>query len=191
MKATQILMEEHRAIERALAVLDAAAARMEAGEGVPTTLLLRTLEFIRLFADRCHHGKEEGFLFPALQRSGLPMDGGPLAVMNAEHDDGRALVRVMGEALDGIATGDDGARPEFCRAARDFSALLRAHIQKEDHILFVMAGMRIPPAEQERLAGEFANAEASGEACRSKGELLRTLGELEREIAEDVPASRA
>ena len=182
MKATDILMQEHRAIERALNILDIAAKKLEEGETIPAGLIGDTMQFIRLFADRCHHGKEEGFLFPALERSGLPKESGPLAVMQTDHDEGRALVRSMGEGLRQIEAGNAGAVPRFCRDSRDFSSLLRAHIMKEDHVLFVMADMRLPDAEKDKLTEDFMAAEASGEACRSKAELLRSLERIEREI---------
>jgi hemerythrin-like domain-containing protein len=190
MKATEILMQEHRAIERALHVLEIAATKLEEGETVPAGLIGDTMQFIRLFADRCHHGKEEGFLFPALERSGLPKESGPLAVMQTDHDEGRALVRSMGDALREIEGGNAEAVPQFCRDARDFSALLRAHIMKEDHVLFVMADMRLPDAEKDKLTDDFMAAEASGEACRPKAELLRSLERLEREIMNENAAVR-
>ncbi len=191
MKATEILMQEHRAIERALNVLDAAADRLESGESVSPDLIEGTMQFIRLFADRCHHGKEEGYLFPALERSGLPKEAGPLAVMQTDHDDGRVLVRSMGNALAHMAAGNRSAVPAFCRSAREFSALLRSHIMKEDQVLFVMADMRIPRAEQDQLTIDFLAAEATGEACRAKSELLRDLDRLEREIRIETTAVRS
>lgn len=191
MKATDILMQEHRAIERALNVLDAAAVRLEAGASVPPDLLEGAMQFIRLFADRCHHGKEEGYLFPALERSGLPKDAGPLAVMQTDHDDGRALVRSMGDALAQMAAGNRSVVPAFCRSAREFSALLRSHIMKEDQVLFVMADMRLPQGVQDQLTNDFLAAEATGEACRQKSDLLRDLDRLEREIQNESAAVRS
>ncbi len=190
MKATEILMQEHRAIERALNVLETAASKLERGETVPPALIGETMQFIRLFADKCHHGKEEGYLFPALERSGMLRDMGPLAVMQTEHDEGRALVRSMGDALREMESGNGAAVPSFCRSAREFSDLLRGHIMKEDHILFVMADMRLPEPEKEKLTNDFAIAEASGEACRSKPDLLRSLERLEREIVNEAAAVR-
>jgi len=115
---------------------------------------------------------------------------GPLAVMQTEHDEGRALVRSMGDAFQEMESGNENAVPEFCRSAREFSALLRGHIMKEDHILFVMADMRLPEEEKEKLTSDFMAAEASGEACRLKSDLLRTLERLEREIINQTAAIR-
>ena len=65
MTATEELMTEHRAIERMLAVLESAAGRLEAGERVRPDVFREALDFVRNFADRCHHGKEEENSSPA------------------------------------------------------------------------------------------------------------------------------
>ncbi|HLB00785.1 MAG TPA: hemerythrin domain-containing protein [Bacteroidota bacterium] len=181
-KATDILKNEHRAIERGLTVLEHCVSRLESGERVSAGTLADILKFIRTFADKCHHGKEEGYLFPALERSGLPRQTGPLAVMQAEHDEGRRLVGAMAKALDGAGSGDPASVGIFCRSAYSFTGLLRDHISKEDNVLFVMADMRLPDKEQERLAEDFHAAETTGEACMMKSELLRMLDRLETEM---------
>ena len=55
------------------------------------------LEFLRVFVDKCHHGKEEDLLFPALIAGGVPKEG-PIAVMLHEHEMGRRYVKAMSEA---------------------------------------------------------------------------------------------
>ncbi len=60
MGATEELMTEHRAIERMLAVLEVAAQRLEGGQRVRPGMLREAVDFVQNFADKCHHGKEEG-----------------------------------------------------------------------------------------------------------------------------------
>ena len=55
--------------------------------------------FLKEFADKCHHGKEEGLLFPAMVAAGIPDKGGPIGVMLAEHTQGRQFIRDMEESL--------------------------------------------------------------------------------------------
>lgn len=78
MKATQVLMEEHRVIERVLNSLQAGADRLECGQPVRPEFFLDAADFIKGFADGCHHKKEEGVLFIKMEQAGMPAQGGPL-----------------------------------------------------------------------------------------------------------------
>ena len=88
------------------------------------------LGFLKTFADRCHHGKEEKVLFPKLMQAGIPMNGGPLGVMLYEHDQGRQLLREMEVAL------ADRQPADFELYANRYAQLLEDHLAKEDNILF-------------------------------------------------------
>lgn len=155
MRPTQILNEEHRVILRVLAALERIAEATRAAGRIPARSAADALDFLATFADRCHHGKEEELLFPALVKKGLPREVGPVAVMLAEHDEGRALVRAMRAAL----AGEGRPAEDFARAASEFVELLRAHIAKEDQVLFPMADGMLAEAEQAELLGAFERVE--------------------------------
>jgi hemerythrin-like domain-containing protein len=157
--ATRILRQEHEAILKMLDVTDNVAGRLERGEAVRQEVLPDLLEFFRLFADQCHHGKEEDLLFPLLEQKGIPRPGGPIGVMLHEHEEGRALIGEMRDAAEAMKSGAAGAR--WAGAARDYVALLRAHIQKENDVLFVMAERLLSAGEQEQLAQAFEKLEVS------------------------------
>ena len=124
------------------------------------------LDFFRQYADRCHHGKEEDRLFPMMERHGFPADQGPVAVMRAEHEHGRALIRGMDAAIDGAADGDREQVEAWLSHATDYVALLREHIRKEDHCLFPMADQSLDEEAMRELADQFEVVE-SGELGRS------------------------
>ena len=84
-KPTEVLEREHHYIQQVGASLLLLAEELEKGEAVPAETLADTLEFLRTFADRCHHGKEEAFLFPLLEQKGVPPQGCPLGVLKKEH----------------------------------------------------------------------------------------------------------
>lgn len=159
MKPTGILKEEHRVIERVLAVLEEAATRLERGEQLPKGLFPKAVEFVRGFADRCHHGKEEGSLFPILERQGIPREGGPIGVMLFEHEEGRRWVTVMDEAGARYSRGEEAAREDLIEGARGYSQLLRAHIGKEDNVLFPMADQVLSETDQADLLERFEAVE--------------------------------
>jgi len=159
MKATEILMNEHELILRGVAVLERMARRATAGQVMPADDARSIIGFIRTFADGCHHAKEEGVLFPAMQAAGIPSQGGPVGVMLHEHELGRAAVREMDTAVQGF--GSDPAAPAaFARAAFTYVNLLTNHIFKENNILFRMADSAIPASQDAALVAAYDEHEA-------------------------------
>ena len=66
---TEILEEEHHYIQKVVGAMAALAERLETGQDVDTAMLQSIVEFMRTFADNCHHGKEETHLFTLLERN--------------------------------------------------------------------------------------------------------------------------
>ena len=159
MKATQILMEEHRVIERVLMALETAALRLEADKPLQTGFFFEAADFIKGFADGCHHKKEEGGLFKSMAQHGLSEQVGPVAVMLAEHEQGRAFTIAMREAALKQGAGDQTAKQAIISNARSYTSLLRQHIAKEDGVLFPMADRLIPPQDQDKLTSSFERIE--------------------------------
>jgi hemerythrin-like domain-containing protein len=189
MKATQILMNEHRVIERVLNSLDAAVARARQDDTVRPGFFIDAADFIRGFADGCHHRKEEGVLFKTMGANGMPVEGGPIGVMLYEHEQGRAFTRGMRSAAERWQAGDMSAKLETLQNASRYTALLRQHIQKEDAILFPMADRVIPQAEYAQVEQGFEHVEheETGEGIHEK--YLGLAEKLEREIGNQVASS--
>lgn len=166
----EILMHEHRVIEKMIDVLISVTRLIEKGESVDIEDLKAITDFISTFADKCHHGKEEGLLFPAMKRKGVPEEGGPIGVMLVEHEEGRAAVRGMREAIELMAKSDVAASKLFTRNAWRYVNLLVDHIQKEDNILYVMARDVLNHEDMEKLLTEFERVEKEdiGEGVHEK-----------------------
>jgi len=179
MKPTQELSQEHEAILLMITVLEKMAEKLGANETVDTTHLKKAVDFIKIFADKCHHGKEEDLLFPAMEKAGIPRTGGPLGVMLRDHVEGRGYVTAMSEALPGLTKGDRQAAARFAENARNYGALLTQHIFKEDHILYPMADARLTAAQQSELAACFADVEENVIGHGQHEEFHRLLKELE------------
>ena len=142
-----------------LAALETAAHRLDAGQPLNPSFFILASDFIQGFADGCHHRKEEGILFPAMEAAGFPSEAGPIAVMLAEHNLGRQLTAAMRAAAESIAAGDASARGPLIQAASDYAALLWQHIAKEENILFPMADSALDGPSQAKVAADFARVE--------------------------------
>ena len=89
----------------------------------------------------------------------MPREGGPVGVMLFEHDQGRSFVRKMTEATEAYGSDPKTAGMKWAEAAQNYASLLRAHIDKENHVLFVMAERMLSQQEQELLAKQFETLE--------------------------------
>ncbi len=155
MLPTDVLKSEHRVIEQVLNCLEKIADRAAAGE-FDRDSAQEAIDFLKNFADRCHHGKEEMQLFPLLEERGFDREHGPTGVMCDEHVEGRALISGM---VDGVTSAAPHAAKLFADHARRYIELLRVHINKEDHCLFAMADRVLSPADQEVLMARFDKVE--------------------------------
>ncbi|MCK5562617.1 hemerythrin domain-containing protein [Candidatus Bathyarchaeota archaeon] len=133
--AIEILKEEHRVIKRMLTILNVACEKLEKDEEVSTEIFRKAIDFIRVFADQCHHGKEEETLFPLVEQRGIPREGGPTGVMRMEHEQGRNFVKALADAVERYDQGDRNAKAAIIENARGYTQLLAQHIPKEDDIL--------------------------------------------------------
>lgn len=153
--ASDLLRKEHELILIALDILETASGRLTRGEKVDWEELSGLSVFLQVFADRWHHGKEEGIYFPAIEAAGIPRHGGPIGVMFAEHDIGRALMSRLREAS---AAGD---RDGLAGAAAEYVELMRPHIEKENLMLYMMGDSRLSEREHARIVGEYARYESA------------------------------
>jgi len=170
MEATDILSSEHRVIERVLTSLETAAVRLEGGEPFRPGFFIQAADFIRGFADGCHHKKEEGVLFISMREWGVPQVAGPIGMMLAEHEQGRVYTRAMRSAAERLEGGDSSSQAELVSAAHSYVSLLREHIYKEDNILFPLAQRVIPLSEQSKVLEDFEHVEHedTGEGVHEK-----------------------
>jgi len=177
MEAIEMLMKEHRLIERALDAMEGWITTLGSGsESNDKADLARFVLFIRGFADAYHHGKEEDILFVAMVEHGFPREVGPIPVMLHEHDLGRSLVSVLDGLAKQPATWSEQDRDTLARTVREFSALLRQHIQKEDQILYPMADTRLPEPVKEEMFRKFQAFEKQ-QASSGEQQRLRALGD--------------
>lgn len=180
MKPTEALKNEHGYIKEILLILDKIIGEASLRRTVPLKDLTKILSFIMVFVDKCHHGKEETILFPAMEEAGIPYHGGPIGVMLAEHEEGRRYVRAMSEAAQEYERGSPNALEKLAENARNYVSLLEQHIWKEDNVLFNLADEYIPSEIQLELVRKFKEFEVKeiGEEHENQLKALEKLREI-------------
>jgi hemerythrin-like domain-containing protein len=123
--------------------------------------------------------KEERVLFPLLQTRGLPRDHAVVAALLDQHQSGRAYLRRLRHACDGVRGGQPGAAAELGTLAREFGDLVHEHVRIEDHYFYEMASRQLLPEDHEPLERAFAALDESvrGPAIRRQArEALAAAG---------------
>jgi hemerythrin-like domain-containing protein len=160
MMPTETLMHEHQIILMVLDGADREAQHIQDSGSVHTETVEEMLDFFRNFADRCHHSKEETLLFARMEARGMPVQGGPIGAMLYEHDQGRQLIRAIADGLAPAANGDVQAAEAVGQNLLRYARLLRAHIHKEDNVLYPLADHLLTPEDQRELIEAFDRVEA-------------------------------
>lgn len=151
MTGTQDLRAEHAGVGRILSIMDVMARQMRAGASPNHDDLDHVIEFLRIFVDQCHHAKEEQLLFPALRTAGITAVDETLRILTAEHTHGRELVARIATAAGRLPGEEDYDNDGLVQAMTEFTALLRAHIRREENDCFSVADRELPPAVQDEL----------------------------------------
>jgi hemerythrin-like domain-containing protein len=159
MRPTDMLSHEHEVILMVCGAAEREARSMRETGRADAERVAKMVDFFRTFADHCHHAKEEDHLFVKMQERGFPRDAGPVGVMLHEHEQSRACVTAVAAHLAAAAAGDAGALAAVADNLLAYASLLRAHIFKEDNILYPMANQALTEADQAELAAAFERVE--------------------------------
>lgn len=160
MTAIDDLINEHKAVVVALAVLEKVVASISADNSKASDDLADLLDFFTGFVDRCHHAKEEEILFPELERALQGREGEvPIRSMLSDHAEGRKHVEALRQQLERHRSGDVSAIEQMAQQANAYRRLLSSHIEKENEVLFVAAKKFIPADVASRLPEQFERIE--------------------------------
>jgi len=138
-KATSDLMKEHEGITLMLNIMSKVSDNIQKNNALNSEHMEKIIEFLKVFADKCHHGKEEKLLFPELERNGIPSQSGPIGVMLYEHQVGRGYIKNLSDAFTKFKAGDHNAMLQIADEMKKYVNLLTSHIHKENNVLFPMA----------------------------------------------------
>lgn len=180
MNSIEVMMAEHRLIERMLKVMRKACYGVMQGEAINYEDFDQMIDFVRNYADAHHHGKEEKFLFNEMVEH-LGALGTKLVKngMLVEHDLGRLHMQELTEALERVKAGDDESKLDVIANAISYTHLLARHIGKEDAVVYTFAQRQLPAEILESVNAKTKQFEEEAEAKGTQQHYLNMLEKLE------------
>ena len=156
MQARGPLMIEHRLIERMLKLVNKVLIKIEKQETVDPVFVDTVVDFIRTYADRTHHGKEEEILFRELEKKDMSNDNRLL--MNElieEHIFGRKITKELIEANARYRRGEKSALSIITAKLSTLVDFYPKHIEKEDKVFFPAARAYLTDSEDQAMLAEY------------------------------------
>ncbi len=176
-----MLVSEHDNIKRVIKVVRKICFELTKGMEVPYDDFDKVIEFIRNYADKYHHGKEEDMLFIEMNNELLDLIGeGPVQGMLIEHNFGRSLVIDLEMALRHHKDGNEEAIVDIIGSAIGYGNLLTKHINKEDNMIYKYAKANLKKETLDKLDLEFKEFESSEANINTREEYVKFVDELEK-----------
>lgn len=189
-RATHSLEQEHRTIEKILRVIGVLVDELTENRDIDDDILRDLCQFLRVHGHQCHHGKEESYLFPMLERHGVPEEGCPLGALRHEHERSRVLTQKLVQASAEYAANRHDGSSALSEVLRNIAQFYPAHIWKEEYLLFPMARKVLSEEDDQRLLKEFKSVESDIYSYAHESyEQLAT--ELEDRVVKTSPKMRA
>ncbi|HIW20685.1 MAG TPA: hemerythrin domain-containing protein [Candidatus Dorea intestinavium] len=182
MKSIELLVEEHENIKRMLDVVHKAAISALEGGEINVDDFKKMVDFIRRYADKTHHGKEEHFMFKVMvEELGNIAKNLVSHGMLVEHDLARLYVSQLDAALDSYKENKDTeSKWAIIVAAGSYEQLLRRHIDKENGVAYPFGEKNLSPKSLEWIEEQTNEFEANEENAKERDYQLSVLTELEK-----------
>jgi hemerythrin-like domain-containing protein len=150
------LMVEHRLIDRMIALMKKELERIKRDRKSDPVFVGQAIDFIRVYADRGHHGKEEDILFRDLSSKDLSVEHKEMMQgLIDDHAFGRRTVKKLDEANKKYMLGDKDALGEIEKFLNDLVAMYPMHVEKEDKHFFLPVMAYLNQAEQDAMLEAF------------------------------------
>jgi hemerythrin-like domain-containing protein len=178
MKPTEILKKEHEEIKFMLNIFERLVYKLESTEGASLEHVEQALNYLEVYAGKAHFAKEEELFFPALEKVGIPKDGGPLGAMIQDHDSCRSNMKEMRTAFEKYKAGDHTVANAIVKPGHKYVATLKGHFDTEANILFPIADKQLPSGKQDELSLKFGQLEIAKIGAGTHDALLVLMQQL-------------
>lgn len=179
MNSIDVLVKEHDNIKRVLKIVRCICVDMVEGKNVDIDDFTSIIDFIRNYADKYHHGKEEEILFKYMQEElSSDIGEGPVRGMFIEHDYARSFVINLEMAIKKYKNGDDESKVDIIANAIGYANLLANHILKEDNVIYKYAASHLSTDTINKINKEIEDLEQSEENINKKKKYLNLIENL-------------
>ncbi len=183
MNLIELMVEEHKYIKRMLAVIRKYCYKVMKNEEVQYEDFFKMIDFVRNYADKHHHGKEEKLLFDRMMSElGRPAEMLVRHGMLVEHDLGRLHMQELEAALKKVMEGDDEARLDVIANAISYTHLLHRHIDKEDQVVYKYAQNNLLKETMDKLDSEGEKLEEAATVQKLQDKYIQLICELEAKV---------
>lgn len=180
MNAIELMTHEHRYIRRMLAVMRRFSYQLMNNPHMDVSDAPKMIDFVRQYADKHHHGKEEDILFNRMvDHLGSAAEKLVKHGMLVEHDLGRLHMKQMEEGIQSFLAGHDEARLDIIGNAIAYTQLLDRHISKEDDMVYAFAWRHFEPEIIQHIDQESQNFESKAASKGIQQQYIELLEELE------------
>jgi hemerythrin-like domain-containing protein len=157
MKPIGPLMREHRLIEKMLQIVESEVIHIKSDHIANPVFIDGVVDFIRTYADRTHHGKEEDILFRELVKKDLtPEHARIMDELIAEHTYARKTVgRLVDVKESYVRSGSRDLVNDMVSLLIELATFYPKHIEKEDKHFFYPCLQYFNDVEQQDMLVEF------------------------------------
>lgn len=183
MSAIQLMVDEHKNIKRMLGVIRKYCFKVLKNEEVDYKDFYKIIDFVRNYADKHHHGKEEDYLFNRMiEEIKGPAEKLVRQGMLVEHDFGRLYMQNLEKALIAFEKGEEEAKLDIIANAIGYTDLLHRHIEKEDDVVYKFAERSLSKETLEQLDADCEKVEEEAKKKGIQDKYLNLINELESKI---------
>jgi hemerythrin-like domain-containing protein len=183
MDAIELMVSEHKNIKRMLKVIRVMCIKVLNNENVDFEDFYKVIDFVRNYADKHHHAKEENILFKKMgDELGEVIAKGPVAGMFVEHDMGRHYMANLEAALEKFKAGDKDSKVDIIANAISYTELLNRHIDKEDTAIYSFARRALSKAAMEAVEQSCSDVENSAAGLGTQDKYITLVEEFEKKF---------
>ncbi|EPY2271475.1 hemerythrin domain-containing protein [Clostridium sporogenes] len=183
MNSIELMVNEHKNIKRMLVVIRKYCFKVLKNQEVDYNDFYRIIDFVRNYADKHHHGKEEDYLFNRMiHEIKGPTEKLVKHGMLVEHDLGRLYMQNLEKALKALENGEEEAKIDIIANAVSYTDLLYRHIEKEDDVVYKFAERNLSKETLKKLDEDCKRIEKEAKGKGIQDKYISLIYELEEKV---------